>query len=79
MDCKYWRSRVPTRDSASRRILKVGDHPALVAKWDYEQQIKVAVLNDEPTVDQIPLEAKNFKSGNKSINVVIRLGLESNN
>ena len=34
--------------------------PALVAWRDYEQQIQVAVLNDEPTMDQIPLEAMNL-------------------
>ena len=31
------------------------EYPALVAQWDYEQQIQVAALNDEPTVDRIPL------------------------
>ena len=35
-------------------------YPALVAYWDYEQQIQVAVLNDERTVDQILLEAMNL-------------------
>ena len=35
---------------------------ALVAWWDYEQQIQVAVLNKEPTMDQIPLEAMNLYS-----------------
>ena len=32
----------------------------LVAQWDYGQQIQVAVHIDEPTVDQIPLEAMNL-------------------
>ena len=31
------------------------EYPALVAQWDYEQQIQVAALNDEPKVDRIPL------------------------
>ena len=32
-----------------------------VTSWcDYEQQIQVAVINDEPMVDQIPLEAMNL-------------------
>ena len=30
-------------------------NPAFVALWDYEQQIHVTALNDEPTVDRIPL------------------------
>ena len=46
----------------SRDGIKGSNYPALVAQWDYEQQIQVAVLNDEPTVDQIPLEAMNLYS-----------------
>ena len=42
------------------KILKID--PALVALCDYEHQIQVAVLNDEPTVDQIPLEGMNLYS-----------------
>ena len=32
---------------------KIFSYPALVAQWDYGQQIRVVVLNDEPTADQI--------------------------
>ena len=42
--------------------VNISKYPAPVVKWDYEQQIQVAVLNDEPTVDQIPLEVMNLYS-----------------
>ena len=48
------------------KVTKNQIYPALVAQWDYEQQIQVAVLNDEPTVDQIPLEAMNLCNGRQT-------------